>query len=284
MPNKRIPWFKCWGGITSDPKVAPLSDAVFRTWVELLDAASQQPVRGRFKDRKSAASIVRRPVANISMLVSQGLIDEAHDGLTMHNWDQWQRWRQEDAYDNGSPPDEPPDQHTINTRSTQEQLTNGHSIDTSPLRAKKGEERSKTLDVRREDVETKDEDPPTPHRGKRPRAARTVLSDQDCTELIDKYAEQFGSADAASAEIDAAMNHNARFKCQSERLYVDTWLRRELLLRPRTKHAQPHAGSERVFEEPVNETPSPRCACGATLGLNATQCRRCERSARSGAA
>lgn len=138
MPKPRLPWFKLWGGVTSDPKVAPLSDALFRTWVELLDAASQQPKRGRFQNRKQAAAVIRRPVAHVAQLVAERLIDETPDGLTIHDWDAWQRWREEDGIDTGLTPESPTNDYA-----------NGYANNAPSLRAK-------TLDVKKRDVETLD--------------------------------------------------------------------------------------------------------------------------------
>lgn len=123
MPAKRIPWFKIWIGATAHGKVRQLEDGVFRTWVELLDAAAQQPVRGRFASRAEAAAVLRRPVKHMAVLIEAGLIDEDPDKhLVMHDWDDWQRWRQEDS--NDAPPT--PEGPTNNTRTTTERPPNGH--------------------------------------------------------------------------------------------------------------------------------------------------------------
>jgi len=160
MPAPRLPWFKVWLGATSNSKTAPLTDAVFRTWVELLDAAAQQQWRGRFKDQRSAAAIVRRPAVHVATLVSEGLIDEDADDkhLTMHDWDEWQRWRKEEDYlppnDNGTP-----------GGSTPERLANGRAIDTGTTRespadehtsSTRVEERLKTRDGKRREEREKE--------------------------------------------------------------------------------------------------------------------------------
>src|SRR5258708_115164 len=102
MPAPALPWFKVWIGGTAHAKARPLNDATLRTWVELLDAAAQQPHRGRFRSRKEAALIVRRPTAHVGTLIAATLIDETPEELTMHDWDAWQRWRKEDANDTGT--------------------------------------------------------------------------------------------------------------------------------------------------------------------------------------
>lgn len=136
MPTKRIPWFKVWVGATRHEKVATLDDRAFRTWVELLDAASQQTVRGKFASPAAAAAVVRRPVAAVKCLVAVGLIDERDDGVWMHDWQDWQRWRPEDDTNSDPSPPEPP---PINGRSTHDQHTNGT--------IEKGEERREKKDV-----------------------------------------------------------------------------------------------------------------------------------------
>lgn len=90
MPAKRLPWFKLWIGCTAHGKVRQLDDGTFRTWVELLDAASQQPTRGRFASEAEAVAITRRPVKHIRTLVAAGLMDATEDGLWLHDWSEWQ--------------------------------------------------------------------------------------------------------------------------------------------------------------------------------------------------
>src|SRR5260370_36590919 len=109
MPAKRLPWFRFWIGATAHGKVRQLDDATFRTWLELLDDAAQQPKRGCFANPKAAAAIIRRPVKHLSALLDAGLLDERADGIVMHDWEEWQKWRPEDgANDDGLPPDHPP--------------------------------------------------------------------------------------------------------------------------------------------------------------------------------
>jgi hypothetical protein len=263
MPNPPLPWFKLWGGVTSSSKVAPLNDALFRTWVELLDAASQQPTRqrGRFANRKAAAAIVRRPLSHVTALVGAGLVDETTDGLTMHDWDDWQRWRKEDVIDSRSTTD----QLTNNNGSAHERPPNGHMINTPPLRE---DVRRKTLDVKTKDEENVDvdEDPPSPPRGKRGKPARQTFSDEDEFALVSKWRDDYGGERAVHVEIMAALNHNGRFKCQSERLYVDRWLSRELRFR----------GGYRNGTTPVAEA---ECTCDevrANLAINRNSYPNCD--------
>lgn len=95
MPRPQLPWFRFWKGATQHQKVRMLTDAQFRTWVELLDLASQQKERGRFLDRITALRLSRRPARHLEVLQGCGLLDcDGADGhLTMHDWDDWQRWR-----------------------------------------------------------------------------------------------------------------------------------------------------------------------------------------------
>ena len=261
MPAPQLPWFRFWKGATQHGKVRALSDAEFRTWVELLDLAAQQKPRGRFDSRKSAAALSRRPDRHIGSLVKAGLIDidSSDEHLTMHDWDEWQRWRKEDLHDDGTPPDLPPnglaistrttlerpgDQHENDSRTTTDQHTNDHGINTRTTTGSTHEQHTNELppltlspgEERREKRDT----PPliSPTRGSerkevpKPKPTRTPITDDDIEELVGKYAERYGGRQAVRDEIEAALNHTARFKSLRERLYVDTWLRRELEHRP----------------------------------------------------
>lgn len=223
MPAKRLPWFRFWIDATSHGKVRQLDDATFRTWVELLDAAAKQPRRGRFDSRTEAVSILRRPAKHIATLIRATLIDETTEGLTMHDWDEWQRWRTEDANDYATSPDHPPNGLANDSRTTSERLANDSSL-------RVGAEG---------DTETEEElNPPFPPVGGRrsmvpkPKPQRTPITEQDIEDLVAKYAERFGTAQAVRDEIELALNHTARFKSMKERLYVDGWLRKEVERRP----------------------------------------------------
>jgi hypothetical protein len=128
MPAKRLPWFRFWIDATTHEKVRQLDDGTFRTWVELLDAAAKQPRRGRFASRASAISVVRRPAKHLSTLISAKLIDETREGLVMHDWDEWQRWRPEDANDDATPPDPPPNGRAIDSPTTHDDRANNNSL------------------------------------------------------------------------------------------------------------------------------------------------------------
>jgi hypothetical protein len=156
MPRPRLPWFKIWCGATRDSKIVTLSDRLFRVWVELLDAASEQKIRGRFDSYAAAAAIVRRKPAEVRQVAAAGLMDESQDGIWMHDWQDWQRWRPEDSLTNNtgmtheSLPNDPgltTESLAIDSRIT----TDKHTIDTAP-RAKK---REGDIDV---DVEERDID------------------------------------------------------------------------------------------------------------------------------
>lgn len=91
MPARRLPWFKFWPEAMQHPKIALLSDGVFRTWVALLSEGSRQPVRWRFASVKHAASVTGRPVKHVRELLAGRLMDEATDGaIWVHDWRQWQ--------------------------------------------------------------------------------------------------------------------------------------------------------------------------------------------------
>lgn len=157
MPAPRLPWFKIWIGSTGHAKARSLSDGEFRTWVELIDLSAQQKWRGRFANRKDALALSRRPAAHLSVLILVGLVDEdaTDKHLTMHDWDDWQRWRKEDPNDSGttteSPPEQPTNDPLIDPRTTTERPPDEHSINTRPLRV---DVRRKTLrrETLRDDV------------------------------------------------------------------------------------------------------------------------------------
>lgn len=129
MPRKRLPWFKLWGGSTRHEKIAALDDHEFRVWVELLDAASEQKIRGVFASLKVAAAVIRRQPIEVQALVDQRLVDVDDDGAAvMHDWQIWQRWYAEPGDEDEL--DEPPpsngngtarESHANNTAITREQ-------------------------------------------------------------------------------------------------------------------------------------------------------------------
>lgn len=183
MPAQRLPWFRFWMGATAHGKVRTLDDGTFRTWVELLDAASQQPRRGRFASRAEAAAITRRPAKHVAALIAATLIDETPEGLTMHDWDDWQRWRKEDTNDTGIPPEQPPNDHrnghTNDTRTTTESTHD----DPASLREKKKEKRDRELDV---DVELEKSEELSPH----PANAGPPRGNSRVQALVDAFRER----------------------------------------------------------------------------------------------
>jgi hypothetical protein len=215
MPKPRLSWFKVWVGATRHEKVATLDDRTFRIWVELLDAASQQQVRGRFPSYAAAAAVVRRPVASIRRLAQARLLDDREDGVWLHDWPDWQRWHPDDSPTNDT--GITPESHANDSPSTQE----SHTIDTrGGVSARRGRGRVKDVDVEEEYV------PPLVPPSRGGKHTREVLSADSRVELVTKWTDAYGGDARVQDEIDAALNHTSSLKCKSERLYVDRWLRR----------------------------------------------------------
>jgi hypothetical protein len=126
MPNKPVPWLKLWPELVDHEKFAQLTDSESWTWVKLLAKSGQQPTRGRFRDVNHAVVATGRPKKHVERLIEVRLLDQRADGLWMHDWEKWQRWRPEDGVNSdGSPPDQPPnghpstrDEHAMNNGST----------------------------------------------------------------------------------------------------------------------------------------------------------------------
>lgn len=239
MPNKRLGWYKVWVGTSRHAKIVGLSDRSFRVWHELLDAASEQKVRGHFDSIEIAARVIHRKVAEVQPLIRAGLVDSADGGVWLHDWNDWQRWRPEDAANgDGFPPDHPPndtrstrDRHTNNNGSTTDQHTNANGI--THENPSRGAERAKTETER--EIETKPPQSPTGEGRQampKPKHERVPISEEDIEDLVGKYAERYGTRQAVRDEIESALNHTARYRAISEKLYVNTWLRRELDHRP----------------------------------------------------
>lgn len=85
-------WFRFYNDAMRNPKVAQLSDAHFRLWVELLCMASEYD--GRIPHEESLKALLRRRLdhlkAGLSALLKAGLIDALEDGYTPHDWDKRQ--------------------------------------------------------------------------------------------------------------------------------------------------------------------------------------------------
>lgn len=134
MPAQRVKWIKLWEQALDHPKIALLPDGLFRTWVHLLIAASQQPKRWQFASAKHAAVASGRPPVHITKLIAAGLLDTSDsDVLTVHDWKDWQEvYPSQIGRKRGR-------EHSANTV---ERL--GHDLD------KKGEERREKREGRRE--------------------------------------------------------------------------------------------------------------------------------------
>lgn len=91
MPARRLPWLKLWPEAIRHEKVALLSDGEFRTWIYVLCASAEQPIRGRFASVEHAAVVTGRPAADMAQLVARGLLEYGPEGaLWIHDWHQWQ--------------------------------------------------------------------------------------------------------------------------------------------------------------------------------------------------
>lgn len=145
MPARRLPWLKLWPEAMRHEKVALLTDGQFRSWISVLAASAEQPVRGRFASLQHAVVVTGRPSGDLQHLLAVGLLDYAEGALWVHDWSQWQ-----DKY----PSDYTEPEHSANTPGTlREHSTNGPAklpLDT--------EERVKKREVKREEGDT-----PTPN-------------------------------------------------------------------------------------------------------------------------
>lgn len=273
MPAQRLPWFKFWIDATSNAKVRVLDDPTFRTWVELLDACARQSNRGRFASRAEAQAIVRRPAKHIATLIAGRLIDETPEGLTMHDWDEWQRWRPGDVNDSPTSTDQPPnDPGTTHERLRNDQW-NDHSSRVRGAAPASGEERREKREEER-DVEI----PPAtqPPLGGRRRV--TEVTEEFRQALVDEYAQAFGSRGAVVDCINTAMSHRARLKCGDQQAYLRNWLRKDAPKMPPTPIRQngrltplaivEHPREPEEFEQPPPPRPQEACAdCGTVTIL-----------------
>lgn len=230
MPAKRLPWFKLWVGATRHEKVATLPDSAFRTWVELLDAASQQTPRGRFLSIHAAAAVVRRPARTVASLVRAGLLDERQDGVWMHDWTDWQRWRPEDdANGTESPPHPPP----INTRTTHEQHRNVNGTPPEELANVEAPRASNAKTEKRDgdgdvDGEERRETETLSLSARASRARRkTQVDDAFREQMSTEFEPRLGSREAVLITIDDALGHSAARKRSDLQAYVRNWLRKD---------------------------------------------------------
>lgn len=122
MPNKAVPWLKLWPELVDHEKFAQLTDSESWTWVKALAKSGLQPTRGRYQSVQHAVVVTGRPKKHFERLIGVRLMDLRPDGLWMHDWERWQRWRPEDGLnDDGSPEYHPPN----GTRSTRDEHANG---------------------------------------------------------------------------------------------------------------------------------------------------------------
>jgi hypothetical protein len=82
----------------------------------------------RCRGETTATHQVSRLTGGIATLITAKLVDEVDKELVMHDWDEWQRWRAEDANDDATPPDHPPNGRANDSRTTREEHRNGSAI------------------------------------------------------------------------------------------------------------------------------------------------------------
>lgn len=243
MPNKPVPWLKLWPELVDHEKFAQLTDSECWTWVKLLAKSGQQPTRGRFRDVTHAVVASGRPKKHVERLIAVRLLDQRADGLWMHDWEKWQRWRPEDAINTNGPPDQPPtgqpsarDEHAINNGSTR-------------LRDKREEIR---------DEEFKNEIPPAPS-GHPPRLhvvgesvpkpTHKPIDDEYLSELAAEFGPRLGGEVHVRLVIDHALNHRQYTKAIDKRRYLRNWLCRDV------EYAQSRiaAGGGRAYRKPLTD-------------------------------
>lgn len=81
-------WFRFYEGALDDPKVQRLAPELFKAWVNILCIASRGD--GILPPIEDIAFALRLPEARASAYIKSlqmhGLLDEAEDGYTPHNW------------------------------------------------------------------------------------------------------------------------------------------------------------------------------------------------------
>lgn len=216
MPAQRLPWIKFWPEALEHEKFSALTDAESWTWIVVWSKASLQPKRWRFASVAHAAHVTARPVKHIRRLIEVGLLDDTDEGLSIHDARQWQDAANIPPTQREGPLNDPP-------RVIERPLKGDRTvIEGVPKGDLEGEGER---DIERDEDSKTNNPPDPPVRGKPPKAAREVFSDADEQAMLDKWTTVYGSDQEVSDEIRAALNHNARKKCTSERLYVDNWLR-----------------------------------------------------------
>lgn len=222
MPARRLPWVKLWPELMESEKVRQLTDSQYRTWTYCMMAGSQQPNRWHFGSLEHAAYVTRRPLKDIQSLAEQRFLEVRDDGVWIHDAEEYQDVSPSDVSRDRSDKAPPKDQAMLGEGSA-----NGRTRIEEVSLAGAGAKRETEIEREIESIT-----PPTPSKGKRAKLARTPFGDQDELDLVSKWRDDYGGEQSVRDEIAAAMNHSARLKCSSERLYVDTWLRRELQHRP----------------------------------------------------
>src|SRR4051812_13144243 len=81
-------WFRLYDEVLDDPKVQRLPDRTFKTWINILCAASRNG--GVVPPLKDLAFLLRRDEAKLftemAALSVAGLLDDADGKVTPHNW------------------------------------------------------------------------------------------------------------------------------------------------------------------------------------------------------
>lgn len=245
MVASRLPWIKFWPEALDHPKFVDLTDAERWTWVVVWGKASQQQNRWIFASVNHVTHVTGRPAKHVKRLISVGLLDEDESGIHVHDAVKWQ-----DRYPSDERP-MAPRTGTDGDRKTPSKLRQDSvnapamvaesSVNGVATGAQESDKREKEKEIENNPPnppgETAGKPAPKPAKG-----ARVPITDDEIEALVGKYFDRFGTRQAVRDEIDAALNHQARFKAISEKLYVDTWLRRSLEQRGgslRLVHSQP---------------------------------------------
>lgn len=112
-------WITLDVGLVEHPKLVGLpSHAARWGWITVLVAAKRQRIPGTFADRRHAATVVGEYRRFLDAYVRAGLLDESEDGLTVHDWQAYQRdptgadrtarWRDKQRHEPVTPPVTPP--------------------------------------------------------------------------------------------------------------------------------------------------------------------------------
>lgn len=289
MPRQRLPWFKVWVGATRHEKVATLDDKTFRAWVELLDAASQQTIRGHFASTAAAASVIRRPLAMVKVLSQARLIDQLPDGsIQMHDWPDWQRWRPEDASNN---PEPPPESHTKDSGITPERLRNNNGIarenymNDTPPRVERAKTEKKT-EKREEDVDDKTRDvTPSATTSLSPKGAAAAFSSEEQSRVnsISETLAAFGISREPKV-WRKVLDDYGQLDLEAEALKQADWMRRHRIKACSTARylnwldkAREDYVSRSMTNEPAVVTGCPRCGKAnwdTSIGPVCPQCAR----------